>query len=69
VIKFVFWVCVLAGVFILGLGYGRTLSGESDRVNQRVTIAGQKRTIEGSAPAKTVTVTKTIRAPAAAARK
>ena len=60
-IKFVFWTCILAGVFVFGLGYGRTLSGDSDQVNERVTIEGETRTIEASLPAQTVTVTRTVK--------
>lgn len=63
-IKAVFWTCVLAGVFVLGLGYGRTLGGDEDKVSEQVTVKGETRTIEATVPERTVTVTKTVRAPA-----
>lgn len=59
-----FWALVLAGVFILGLGYGRTLSGEDELREDSVTVSQDPVPIEATLPTKTVTVTKTVRVPA-----
>ena len=61
-IRTVFWAVVLAGVFILGIGYGRTLSGEDELREDKVTITQPRDAIEATLPTKTVTVTKTVRA-------
>lgn len=61
-IRLVFWSLVLAGVFVLGLGYGRTLSGEDELREDAVTITQPRDAIEATLPTKTVTVTKTVRA-------
>lgn len=66
-VKGAFWTLVLAGVFILGIGYGRTLSGEDELREDRVTVAQDPVPIQATLPTKTVTVTKTVRAPARAA--
>ncbi len=62
-IRLVFWSLVLAGVFILGLGYGRTLSGEDELREDKVTITQPRDAIEATLPTRTVTVTRTVRAP------
>lgn len=61
-IKVVFWGLVLAGVFVLGLGYGRTLSSEQDEATGEVTITVPREAVTATLPTKTVTVTKTVRA-------
>ena len=60
-IRLVFWTLVLAGVFILGIGYGRTLSGEDELREDEVTITQERDAIEATLPTKTVTVTKTVK--------
>jgi hypothetical protein len=67
-IRTVFWTLVLAGVFILGIGYGRTLSGEDELREDEVTITQPRDAIEATLPTRTVTVTKTVRAPRATTR-
>ena len=67
-IRFVFWTFVLAGVFILGIGYGRTLSGEDELREDKVTITQPRDAIEVTLPTKTITVTKTVRATRGTAR-
>lgn len=62
VIRLVFWTLVLAGVFILGIGYGRTLSGEDELREDKVTITQPRDAIEATLPTKTITVTKTVAA-------
>lgn len=61
-IRTVFWTIVLAGVFILGIGYGKTLSGEDELREDEVTITQPRDAIQATLPTKTVTVTKTVRA-------
>ncbi len=65
-IRSVFWALVLAGVFILGIGYGRTLSGEDELREDQVTVTQPRDAIQATLPTKTVTVTKTT--PAGKAR-
>lgn len=60
-IRSLFWTLVLAGVFILGIGYGRTLSGEDELREDDVTITLPRDAIQATLPTKTVTVTKTVR--------
>lgn len=67
-VRTAFWALVLAGVFILGLGYGRTLSGEDELREDLVTVQQDPVPIEATLPTKTVTVTKTVRVPARPAR-
>jgi hypothetical protein len=63
-----FWALVLAGVFVLGLGYGRTLSGDDASTTRSVTIKQPRGTVEATLPTKTVTVTKTVTTRAKAKR-
>jgi hypothetical protein len=63
-IKTIFWAVVLVGVFILGLGYGRTLSGDDRASTRRVTIKDDLGSVEATLPTKTITVTKTVKVPA-----
>ncbi len=67
-IRVVFWTLVLSGVFILGIGYGRTLSGEDELREDKVTITQQRDAIEATLPTRTITVTKTVTATRPAAR-
>jgi hypothetical protein len=59
-IRTVFWAFVLAGVFVLGLGYGKTLSGEDELRTDKVTVTLEPQQVEATLPTKTVTVTKTV---------
>ena len=68
-IKGVFWTIVLAGVFVLGLGYGRTLSGEDELRTDEVTVSVPRDAITATLPEKTVTVTTTVRQPAGGAKR
>lgn len=68
-IKALFWALVLAGTFVLGLGFGRTLGGDDKALERKVTIeqdAGAP--ITATLPTKTITVTTTV-AKAATAKK
>lgn len=56
-----FWTLVLAGVFVLGIGYGRTLSGDDELRADEVTIEQDPVPIEATLPTRTVTVTRTVR--------
>lgn len=69
-IRLVFWSLVLAGVFILGIGYGRTLSGEDELREDKVTVTQPRDAIEATLPTRTitVTVTETVRATRGATR-
>lgn len=60
IVRTAFWALVLAGVFILGLGYGRTLSGEDELREDAVTITQPRDAVEVTLPTETVTVTKTV---------
>ena len=70
-IKSLFWLLVLAGVFVLGIGYGRTISSDDQTSTRKVTLeqdAGEP--ITATLPTKTITVTKTVaKAPATARKK
>jgi hypothetical protein len=65
-IRTVFWALVLAGVFILGLGYGKTIGGEDELREDKVTVTQESQKINATLPTKTITVTKTVRAGAGA---
>ncbi len=65
-VKGVFWTIVLAGVFVLGLGYGRTLSGEDELRTDEVTVSVPRDAVTATLPTTTVTVTETVRRPAGA---
>jgi hypothetical protein len=67
-VRLAFWSLVLAGVFVLGLGYGRTLSGEDEVRHDRVTIAGEPVTVQATLPTQTETVTRTVTIRAKAAK-
>jgi alpha-D-ribose 1-methylphosphonate 5-triphosphate synthase subunit PhnI len=69
-IRMVFWAFVLAGVFVLGLGYGRTLSGEDELRSDEVTVTVARDAVTATLPTTTVTVTRTVmvRAPRAGQR-
>jgi hypothetical protein len=60
-IRTVFWGLVLAGVFILGIGYGKTLSGQDELRADKVTVTLDPQPVEATLPTKTVTVTKTVK--------
>lgn len=62
--RIVFWALVLAGVFVLGLGYGRTLGGDDELRRDEVTITSEVGTVEATLPTRTTTVTKTVTVPA-----
>lgn len=61
-IRTLFWGLVLAGVFVLGLGYGKTLSSEDELRTDKVTIDVEPVQVEATLPTETVTrtVTKTV---------
>ena len=68
-IRTVFWAIVLVGVFILGIGYGRTLSGDDRAANRRVTVKDDLGKVEATLPTKTITITRTVKpAPRKAAK-
>lgn len=60
-VRGLFWALVLAGVFVLGLGYGRTLSAEDELRKDEVTVTYEAPAIEATLPTRTVTVTKTVK--------
>lgn len=55
-----FWAIVLAGVFILGIGYGRTLSGEDELRSDEVTVTVPRGSVTATLPTETITVTRTV---------
>lgn len=59
--RLVFWTFVLAGVFILGLGYGKTLSTEDELRDDEVTITQPRDAIQATLPTRTITVAKTVK--------
>lgn len=67
-VRVVFWTLVLVGVFIMGIGYGRTVSDDSGATKRRVTVEQDARTIEATLPTATTTVTTTVTVPAKANR-
>jgi hypothetical protein len=70
-VRFTFWTLVLAGVFVLGIGYGKTLSGEDELRTDEVTVSQPRGAVTATLPTRTVTVTKTVvkRVPAQQARR
>jgi hypothetical protein len=60
IVKVVFWALVLIGVFVLGIGYGRTIAGDDETAKDEVTVTQPRGRIEATLPTKTVTVTKTV---------
>lgn len=60
-VKAVFWALVLAGVFVLGLGYGRTIGAEDEQRTDEVTITVPRDAITATLPTTTVTVTTTVK--------
>jgi hypothetical protein len=60
VVKVAFWTLVLAGTFVLGIGYGKTLSGEDELRTDEVTVSQSRGAVTATLPTKTVTVTKTV---------
>lgn len=69
-IKGLFWLLVMCGVFVLGIGYGRTIGGDESAVGDKVRIDREVATVEATLPTRTVTVTTpkagTAKTPAAA---
>lgn len=65
-VRVAFWSLVLAGVFIMGIGYGRTVGDDGAAAQRTVTIDQEVRTIEATLPTETVTTTVTVPAKAAA---
>lgn len=63
-IRLVFWTIVLAGVFVLGLGYGRTIADDAGPDAGEVTVTVPRDAVTVTLPTETVTVTRTVRAPA-----
>jgi len=58
-----FWSLVLVGVFILGLGYGKTIGEDDAATGNDVTITQDRGAVVATLPTKTVTVVKTVTAP------
>lgn len=68
-VRIVFWALILAAVFVLGLGYGRTIAGGGSGGgggSGTVTIEQPLGPVEATLPTRTVTTTRTVtvRAPA-----
>ena len=61
-IKLVFWSLVLAGVFILGIGYGRTIARDAGGSGKSTTMTQDLGSVEVTLP--TTTVTETVTVPA-----
>jgi hypothetical protein len=61
-VRGVFWTLVLAGVFVLGLGYGRTLSSEDEMRGDEITVTVPRDAVTATLPTETVTVTRTVQA-------
>ena len=66
VLRSAFWLLVLAGVFVLGLGYGRTLGSDEPGNAKRVMVTRDLGQVTATLP--TETVVKTVTAPATARR-
>lgn len=60
-IKGLFWIMVMSGVFILGIGYGRIVGGSVDKKSGDVRLTVPQDPVTVTLPTKTVTVTKTVR--------
>jgi hypothetical protein len=54
-----FWGLVLAGVFVLGIGFGKTIGGGDSAGSKKVTVTNDRGQITQTLPTKTVTSTKT----------
>lgn len=60
VIRGASWLLLLTAVFVLGIGYGRTVvrPGTDEKV-RTVKITGDRGTVSATLPTRTITVTKT----------
>lgn len=54
------WMIAFAGVFVLGIGFGRIAGGAEGQDNGRVTIENRLGMVTATQPVKTVTQTKTV---------
>jgi hypothetical protein len=61
VVRIVIWAVLLTGVFVLGIGYGKTIASDEKVSTKRVTITQERGEVEVTLPTKTVTVTKTVK--------
>lgn len=64
IVRFVSWTLVLAGVFVLGLGYGRTIGAGDEQRTDTVVVTDEIGTLEATLPTRTVTVVRTVTQPA-----
>ncbi|MCW2950126.1 MAG: hypothetical protein JWN41_1139 [Thermoleophilia bacterium] len=68
--KVIFWALVLVGVFVLGIGFGRTVSTDDHATKRSVTLAvDANEPVQATLPIKTVTVVRTVTTPRKTSRK
>jgi hypothetical protein len=59
--KLIFWTFVLAGVFVLGLGFGKTIAdGDGGQKSRKVTVEQERGPVTATLPTKTVVKTTTV---------
>jgi hypothetical protein len=70
-VKLVFWTLVLAGVFVLGVGLGKTVGDGPSGEGSQVTLERDRGQVTATQPTTTVMRTQTVvrRAPAKAAKR
>jgi hypothetical protein len=57
--RFLFWGIVLVAVFVVGIGFGKTMSSDGGGNGGRVTITRDRGVVTSTQPIKTITVKKT----------
>ena len=58
-VRLAFWTLLLAGVFVFGLGFGRTVGGGADGETRKVTIERARGPVTATQPVTTVVETQT----------
>ena len=56
----VFWTLVLGGVFLLGIGYGKTIGGDEQASRDEVEVEIGDSRVEATLPTRTITQTRTV---------
>lgn len=59
-VKLMFWTLVLAGVFVMGIGFGKTLGGGPGGSGSQVTLEAERGQVTVTQPVTTVVQTKTV---------
>lgn len=59
--RLLFWTFVLAGVFVLGIGFGRTIGGSGGEAGPgQVTVTADRGQLTATLPTRTIVETRTV---------